>query len=231
MSSHRPKLALEIWEELIRAQPDDMRLKVQAASCLMRLGRHSEAEQLLEPLLADANVPARAHLLLGIVRHEQGRLTEALDYLNRAEQAEVRSPSLFLRLGEVHMRRRNWDDAERVFQRVLAIDEDSPHGHLGLAMVALRRRDPAVAASEALTAVGLQHHLVAGHFILGVALTRLGDVDRAMLALETCIRMRPDHTRAHRLLSVLYRRQGDFVRAAHHRVASSRRRVPAAGAA
>ena len=78
-----------------------------------------------------------ADLLMGIIHFEEGNMDEALANLLRAEQSDPRLPDLHLRIGNVYLRQKRTDDAERAFERALEIDGDSPAAHLGLAMVHL----------------------------------------------------------------------------------------------
>jgi tetratricopeptide (TPR) repeat protein len=117
---------------------------------------------------------------------------------------KTRLPDLHVRIGDVYLRKKRMDDAERAYKRALEIDGDSPAAHLGLAITHLQKRQNELAAERALHAVGLQHFLPLGHFYLGVALARLGHRQRAALAFETCLTMLPGLISAHRWLATLY---------------------------
>ena len=144
-------------------------------------------------------------------------MDEALASLLKAERFDPRLPDLHLRIGDVYLRQKKIDDAERAFERALEIDGDSAAAHLGLARVHLQKRRNEQAAEQALHAVGLQHFLPLGHFSLGVALARLGHRQRAALAFETSLTMLPGLIAAHRWLATLYRQAGgDPEKAARH---------------
>ena len=167
---------------------------------------------------APASTRPWADWLMGVIHFEEGNSDEALACLLRAEQADPRLPNLHLRIGEVYLRMKRLEDADRAFQRALEIDGDSPDSHLGLARLHLLRRKNEDAAEEALIAVGLQHFLPWGHYYLGVSLARLGHPHRATLAFETSLTMVPGLLPAHRWLAALYGRPGgDLSKAAEHR--------------
>jgi predicted AlkP superfamily phosphohydrolase/phosphomutase len=182
----------------------------------------SEAET-PEPM--PAKIPAEiakdrpwADLMMGIIDFEEGNMDAALASLLKAERFDPRLPDLHLRIGDVYLRQKRIDDAERAFEHALAIDADSAPAHLGLAMAHLRKRRNEQAAEQALHAVGLQHFLPLGHFYLGVALARLGHRQRAALAFETCLTMLPGLMAAHRWLATLHQQAGgDPEKAARHR--------------
>jgi len=159
-----------------------------------------------------------ADLLMGIIHFEEGNMDEALASLLKAERFDPRLPDLHLRIGDVYLRQKRIDDAERAFERALEIDGDSAAAHLGLARAHLQKRRNEQAAEQALHAVGLQHFVPLGHFYLGVALARLGHRQRAALAFETSLTMLPGLIAAHRWLATLYQQAGgDPEKAARHR--------------
>jgi tetratricopeptide (TPR) repeat protein len=136
----------------------------------------------------------------------------------RAEEANPRLPGLHLRIGNAYLRMWRWEDAERAFEKALAIDGDSAYAYLGLAAVRPRQRRSREAAEQALVAVGLQHFLPLGHYCLGVALARLRRLDRAVLAFETALTMAPGLLNAHRWIATIEGMPGDNTeKATYHR--------------
>ena len=177
------------------------------------------AERLREQADPSGGRPA-ATLLMSHVKIAEGRPEEAVLDLAEAEAIAPGSPELPAQIGAAYLRMGRLDDAERSFERALALDDSHAASLAGLACVHLRRGRPRLAADAALTAVGLGHHFPAGHFLLGVALARMGRLDRAVQALETCAAMDPSHRDAHRWLAAIHERSGDAARAArHHRLA------------
>jgi predicted AlkP superfamily phosphohydrolase/phosphomutase/tetratricopeptide (TPR) repeat protein len=230
--------ASEIFEDLWKKCPDQIRFGRNLAQCYLALGptRRAEAKSILEQIIAyrpkhaateAAAAPADnsepkprpwADLLMGIIHLEEGDLDAGLASLLQAEQADPRLPDLHLRIGGTYLRLKRVEEAERAFHRALEIDGDSPEAHLGLAMVHLRQRRNQEAAQQALIAVGLQHFLPLGHFHLGIALARMGHRERAILAFETSVVMLPGLIPAHRWLAALAMQPGgDPEKAARHR--------------
>ena len=225
--------AKQMLEDLIRNPPKPAAppktetggdASAEQAAALAPAGKPEHADRQPQPVPAGETpqVPAKpvpwADWLMGVIQFEEGNMDEALACLLRAEHADPRLPTLYLRIGETYLRQRRLEDAERAFLRALEIDGDSPEGHLGLAMVRLRQRHNEEAAEEALLAVGLQHFLPMGHFYLGVALARLGHPHRAALAFETVLTMLPGFILAHRWLAAVYSQPGgDLAKAIQHR--------------
>ena len=240
LDTRRYRDALPLLKELVKKWPEQVRFSQYLAQCYLAMRSHAEAKALLEQLISNPPRPSAkdepqvpkseaeargeipkqrpwADLLMGIVHFEEGNMDEALASLLQAERSDPRLSDLHLHIGDVYLRQRRVDHAERAFERVLEIDRDSPAAYLGLAIVYLRKRRNEQAAEQALHAVGLQHFLPLGHFYLGVALARLGQQERAALAFETSLTMLPSLMVAHRWLATLYRQPGgDPEKAAQH---------------
>ena len=117
-----------------------------------------------------------------------GDLDKALEYLDKAEQAEPRLPGLHLQLGQTYLRMRRNEEAVRAFERALDIDGDNALAHEGLATALTRLHRYDDAADHALSAVELVHDMPRAHLRLGVTLTRLELYEQAVEAFETCMR-------------------------------------------
>src|SRR5258708_2563080 len=143
--------AKAILEELIRNPPKPEPLKKkadEAAAELPGIAAVVPEPAALEPAAtepaaaAEASAPDApapnappaprpwADLLMGIIHFEEGDMDAALASLLKAESYDPRLPDLHLRIGEVYLRQRRSDDAERAFQKALDIDAGSPAAHL-----------------------------------------------------------------------------------------------------
>jgi tetratricopeptide (TPR) repeat protein len=218
MDARRPTDALPLFEELAKESPDETRFAQHLAECLLALGRREESRRILEALVEKGTEGPRQNLLLGVIHFGADEPEQALEYLLKAEQADPRLPGLHIRIGNVYLRRRRWEDAERAFRKAIDIDGDSAHAHLGLAASLVRMKRYQEAAAAALEAVGLEHHLPLGHYWLGVALARMANLQRAALAFEMALSMSPGLAAAHRWLASIHRFPGgDAEKAELHR--------------
>jgi tetratricopeptide (TPR) repeat protein len=156
--------------------------------------------------------------LLGTLLVAEDKPAEALVHLRRAEAAELRLPALHLLLGQVYLKVKRWEDAERAFCKALDIDPHDAQAHFGLALSLLPRRRNVEAAEAVLAAVGLLYYFPQAHFQLGVALHRLGEIPRAIEAFQVALAQYPHFAEAHRRLALIYaQRLNDPVKAAQHR--------------
>src|SRR5208282_5591734 len=96
-----------------------------------------------------------------------GRLYgEALESLQKVQEAHLARPGLFLQTAELYRRMGHWDEAEQSYGKALSVDPDNPHAHLGMCRVALRQRHYRAAAQSALECIQRLYHYPMGHFLL-----------------------------------------------------------------
>jgi predicted AlkP superfamily phosphohydrolase/phosphomutase/tetratricopeptide (TPR) repeat protein len=147
-----------------------------------------------------------------------GRLYgEALESLQKVQDAHLARPGLFLETGELYRKMGHWDEAEQAYGKALGVDPDNPHAHLGMCRVALQKRHNSAAAQSALECIQRLYHYPMGHFLLGIALARLKNYARAADAFRVALSVNPNFPQAHlRLAFLLQRRLNDPAGAAEH---------------
>ncbi|MBZ5524238.1 MAG: alkaline phosphatase family protein [Acidobacteriia bacterium] len=142
---------------------------------------------------------------------------KALECLERVQDAHLLRPGLFLQTADLYVRMLQWEDAGKTYARALTVDPDNPHAHIGMARVALHRRDYAAAAQSALDGLERLFHYPLGHFLLGVAAAGMKNYERAADAFRAAIGLNPNYPQAHlRLAWVLKRRLNDPAGAERH---------------
>ena len=156
--------------------------------------------------------------LEGSVLHAEGRIDEALARMREALGVQLRNrPALLLKMGEIELNRRHWEEAAGHYQAALELDPLSAGAHLGLARVASHRGDWQTAAREAQTCIGQFFHNPRAHYLVGTALGRLGKTEDAIESLKQALTISPLYSSAHRELARLYRKTGQAELAARHR--------------
>jgi len=151
------------------------------------------------------------------VRAMENRPEEALELLQRVTEAHLARPGLFLQTADLYLKLRRFDQAEQTYAKALAIDPDNPHAHVGMARLALRRRQYVTAVQSALDALQRLYHYPLAHFLLGVALLRLKELPRAAEAFRAALSLNPNFAQAHVRLAWILRQLGDKAGAADHR--------------
>jgi predicted AlkP superfamily phosphohydrolase/phosphomutase/tetratricopeptide (TPR) repeat protein len=176
-------------------------------------------QQALHRLRVEASRnPYAMEYLMGSLLIAEGNAKEALRHLKRAEKADSARPELRLKLGEAYFRLKAWAEAERSYQKALAIDPENAEAFLGLARIYLAMRRNRDAAECALNSLGLKYHSPLGHYLLGLALHRLGRLDEAVTALHLAVTQNPLFPEAHeRLAHIFLRRLKDAETAEQHR--------------
>ena len=130
------------------------------------------------------------------VRATEGRHAEALELLERVQEAHLARPGLLLQTAQLFTKLRRWDEAEQTYSRALSIDPDNPHAHVGMSRLALRRRDFVGAAQSALDSLQRLYHYPMAHFLLGKALIGLRQFVRAAEAFRTALSLNPNFPEA-----------------------------------
>jgi predicted O-linked N-acetylglucosamine transferase (SPINDLY family) len=141
---------------------------------------------------AEAFAAAGSHYNLGLARHAQGRLDEAIAAWQRAEARDPADPRIPGNLGAALREAGRPAEAEQACRRALALapGDSGAHGNLGLALFDLGRLDEAVAAH--LRATSLDPGASRGHANLGLALEASGRVAEACEAYRRAIALDPD---------------------------------------
>jgi tetratricopeptide (TPR) repeat protein len=204
LAAGRTSDAIPILEELVKDRPDDRSCCLFLAQAYREAGRLNDCRSVLDPILAeDAGRPV-ANLLRGNLAIAERDYAKALEHLSKAELDPRPLPAMRLALGRVYLALSRWEDAERVFRDVLAIDPDDAGAHSGLARALLGRKQPAAAAAAALDAVALRFDDFGAHYLLGVALAQTGKIERSVQAFQTCLKLRPDMAAAREALTALH---------------------------
>jgi len=111
-------------------------------------------------------------------------------------------------MGQAYVRLDDFNAAERIFRRLLELDDESSLAYNGLARVSIAGKRFDEAVDYALRAVGLPHQYPRAHYNLGVALAETGRVGQAIQALQTCVGMAPGMGPAHFWLAKLLAADG-----------------------
>jgi tetratricopeptide (TPR) repeat protein len=195
----QPAEALPHAEYLRRRMPTNWTVKVRLASCLARLERAAQAEQLLDEVLAEQP-------RFGLALVERGKLAMHARQLERAE-ALLRAAcaqladypahyQLFLCLGQ----QGKTAEAREVLKRVDQLKEDLRRLH----EIAFEKMPRAP-------------HDAALHRELGDILLRTGGVEEGLRWLHSALREDPKHAPAHASLADYYEAIGQLGRADRHR--------------
>lgn len=105
------------------------------------------------------------------------------------------------------------DEAERVFQQVIASKPDDVDAYYNLGTLSLRRNSPEPAKENLQQAVKLRPNYPEAWNNLGMLAAQQGQNEEAIHDFERSLELRPGYSTALLNLGNLYRRQGDFAKA------------------
>ena len=122
--SHRA--ALERFQALAAANPDDVEARVWIARLHGRLGEHGRAIAVYESVLAGSPQHLEALIGLGSSYTAVGRMREAADALNRAESLSAENASVLAAQGRLHAAQGRTTLALAYYRRALTLDAAAP---------------------------------------------------------------------------------------------------------
>jgi tetratricopeptide (TPR) repeat protein len=203
-SAHgRARQALTILAELHAVDPNNHRYSLALAKTHANLGQHSEALAMIEAVEAAGWRTADGELVAAASLFNEGRTDAALARLAECERRYPGNAVLYGLMGNVHLARSHWVEADAAFDRALALDDDDPHAHNGAARAALKLGEFEKSAEHALRAIGLIFFFPQAHFHLGMAFKGMGETERAIRSLKLAVTQAPKFEEAQQELENL----------------------------
>ncbi len=202
--------AQPIFEDILAASPWEDRFILEMADCYLRQGYLTQVCQLIKTAYELPAIPYTKGLITyGKACLRLGNSLEGQQYLNVAAQRERLHPSMYVELGKVFARQRNFEKAEGAFKKSIGLVPEYAHAHQGLAKIYIRQKRYQEAADAALRSLGLLFRLPESHLCLGIAMARSQQTDRAILAMETALKFAPRMVMPLRYLIRLHEANGN----------------------
>ncbi len=150
------------------------------------LGQVYHAQGLMEPAercyLNTSRVAAddfQWRHLLGVVCEAQDKLPTAVDHFKAARERAPEFETTAIRLGNVHLQLKQWDDARQAFEAALKANDKSAAAASGLAHVALAKGEYAQAVEHLQRALEFAPEANRIHETLAAAYRELGETEKA----------------------------------------------------
>jgi tetratricopeptide (TPR) repeat protein len=211
------QVAVERAREQKEAQADHTRVEAAEVESEPLLSGAERRELARWRNLARYQPPVVDYLKAQVLMAEK-RYADALTALERVTESHLVRPGVFLQTADLYLRLRRERDAQRVYEKALAIDPDNAHAYIGLCRMGLRRRKFGIAAHAALDALQKIYHDPLAHFLLGRALAGMKEYEQAAEAFRAAISFNPNFPEAHaRLADLLEKHLGDIESAREHR--------------
>jgi len=194
------------------AQPAFMPLHeaLQYADRCRNEGRLMEAEAVCRQILqAQPNMPEAEHLL-GVIAHQNGKLGEAIEHVQRATKLAPQVALFHANLGEMLRLAGRPKLAAEEARRALEIEPKMPAAlsNLGVALYELKDYEEAARAQR--KAIAAAPDFAEAHSNLGNALHALRQFDEAIAAYRYAIALRPDYADAWANLGTTLHHSGHF---------------------
>ncbi|QEX17929.1 hypothetical protein FRZ44_32330 [Hypericibacter terrae] len=122
-----------ILEPMLAARAEDFETLHAGAVLRLRLGRFSEALELMQKAVTKNPGDAQAQQNLGAMLARQGRLEEAATYFTRAIAIDPRNVSAQTNLGLIYQSRGQIEAATACYKKAIAVDPGMAEGHSRLA--------------------------------------------------------------------------------------------------
>jgi len=201
-----------------------IRRPIVAAALLLALGTltwrqcgmYANAETLWRTTLHRNPNCAMAHINLGILLRQTGRVEEAISHYQKALQIEPRSAEAHSDLGRALLGKGRLEEAIAQYQQALKIKPDLAEAHLNLGS-ALRQKGMVDAAiSHFQEALKINPNFAEAHFDLGNALLQKGRLDDAIRQYREALKINPDFTGARAALVDVLLQEGKLDEAIGH---------------
>jgi tetratricopeptide (TPR) repeat protein len=179
-----------------RSRPNDIPSLLELGSDLYQAGRLSEAERVLRHLLQIQSDQFESLQLLAVISSQQGKHTQALDYIDTALRTNADSSAAHNIRGNVLAVQKRFEEAAASFKAAIALEPDSPISltNLGNAFQELKRFDEAIAVYD--RALAIEPDDAEACYNRACALQGLQRLDDAVAAYDRAIALQPDHAEA-----------------------------------
>ena len=149
-----------------------------------------------------------AHLKLGVVARERGRLQEATDHYLEAMRVKPNYVDGNINLGNVLALQGKIDEAIKHFRKALRFNPDAEDAHnsLGNALAYKGRIDDAIMHFS--KAVRIKEDFAGAHNNLGIALVYKGNIDGAIRHFRKALRLRPEDAKIRHNLELALEQTG-----------------------
>jgi tetratricopeptide (TPR) repeat protein len=160
-------------------------------------GMYTDLESLWRTSLRHNPNSCMAHLNLGVICEQKGKIDEAMSQYQQALQINPDSVEARLDLGVDFLQQGKLDEAVSQFQNVLKISPDNAQADNSLGDALLQKGKPDEAIAHFRHALQLDPRYAKAHNNLGDALLRKGQINEAIAQFQEAVEFNPDLAEAH----------------------------------
>jgi len=175
--------------------------RIAEAKQLQQRGRLDEAEAIYRQLLARSPREPEALHFFGVLRSQQGRHREALNFIAQSLALAPGVAATWANYALALIGIGEFAEAEAAMQRVTELDPGAAQPYNNWAVVQMRRGDFAAAEASLQAGLARDPQLVSLHYNLASLCHRTGRQEEAVLHARRHIQIEPASARARKLLS------------------------------
>jgi tetratricopeptide (TPR) repeat protein len=129
----------------------------------------------------------------------RARPADAVALFRQLTQLQPKSAVNHFYLGNVYVRQKRYDDAERAYQKVVNISPDRPDGYIAMVQLYLVTKRKLPEARELAAKAAKLKPNPQAYFLLAVVCSRSGDRASAVAAIERAMKMDPRNVQYRRM--------------------------------
>ena len=190
--------------------PDELTLHeaLELAVRYQRADQLDVAESIYKRVLEVVPEHPDALHFLGVLLHQRGKHSEALELLGRAIALVPEHAGFHQNLGNVLFETERLDEAAQAYERCLQLAPQDPSSYNNLGVVRRAQGQPAAAAESYRKAIEVDPGHPDAYHNMGNLLTAQGRIKEAVTYLCTSMTLRPPHPESRRLLALAYAHLG-----------------------
>ncbi len=142
LRTREPTEAVTHFQKFCELRPQEPQGQYAVAVAYYASGNYAEAQRLMELMAGNPRVAAGANFYLARLAKQEGNLDETLRRVELAVKANDQAADSWAEMGQIRLRRREWDLALGAFQKSIGIDPDNYLANLNLLVVYQRTKDP-----------------------------------------------------------------------------------------
>ncbi|HXE74572.1 MAG TPA: tetratricopeptide repeat protein [Candidatus Xenobia bacterium] len=204
----KPADAIAQLRRAIALAPNEPQAYARLAVLQAQLQRFHDAQETLTALERARPDYAETHFLRGRIAEEEGDHARAEAHLRHYLRLKPQDVVGLGELGVALLAQEKYDEAEPLFQQVLARRPESGVAHYNLGLLGNRRGEHEKARAHLEAAARLLPEDAGVQYQLGTSLARLGELAKAEEALRKAVALAPDNLEALYALGTLLSRMG-----------------------